>query len=63
MKNTQIIAVLLITCLILSGCSSQKQVEEKWTVVQQKAHTFADGGYVDLWRLSFGGRDLRLGNS
>ena len=58
MKNTQLIAVLLITCLILSGCSSPKQVEEKWTVVQEKAATFADGGYVDLWRSDFGGRDV-----
>ena len=58
MKNTQLTAILLITCLILSGCSSPRQVEEKWTVIQQKTATFADGGYVDLWRSDFDGRDV-----
>lgn len=58
MQYNKLIAALLITCLIFSGCSSPKQVEEKWTIVEEKAVTFEDGEYVNLWRSDFGGCDV-----
>lgn len=58
MQYTKLIVDLLITCLILSGCSSPKQVEEKWTIAEEKAVTFEDGEYVDLWRNDLGRHDF-----
>lgn len=58
MQYTKLIADLLITCLILSGCSSSKNVEEKWTVMQEKVATFGDGEYVDLWRNDLDSHDF-----
>ena len=60
MKFTKLIVKLLITCLILSGCSSPKQVEEIWTIVKEKVVIFGDGVYVDLCRNDFSIRDIYI---
>lgn len=59
MKTNRIIATLLMSFIFLSACSNNpKQVEETWTIVQEKAVSFADGESVDLWRSNYGGRDV-----
>lgn len=58
MKYIKLIVNLLITCLILSGCSSPKQVEEKWEIVEEKVVIFEEGEYVDLWRNNLNGHDF-----
>ncbi|MEW9125157.1 MAG: hypothetical protein AB2421_20775 [Thermotaleaceae bacterium] len=59
MKVNRIIATLLMSCIFLSGCSSNpKQVEETWAIVQEKVASFSDAENVDLWRSDYGGRDV-----
>jgi hypothetical protein len=54
MRINKLIAVLFICLTILSGCSSTKYEEDTWTIVKEKAFSFSDEEYVDLWRPDFG---------
>ncbi len=55
MKVKRIIAILLMSCIFLYGCSSEPcQEEETWTIAQENIVSFTDGETVDLWRSDHG---------
>jgi len=59
MKVKRIIAILLMSCIFLYGCTSEpNQEEETWTIAQENIVTFTDGESVDLWRSDHGHFDV-----
>jgi hypothetical protein len=59
MKVKRIITILLMSCIFLSGCSSEpSQEEETWIIVQENIVSFTDGETVDLWRSDYGPLDV-----